>query len=536
MRYQAPYGSNNPNAGYINGDVSAGIPGSVPPAAAFEQYQRELDALIRNSKLTPTDPKTAGPDDPIGTSLEQVTQAVRSQSLNYFRAENTDPGTQNAVFITMLPPPGALTAGLLVRILIAQANTGPATIGVNGVGTFPALRCDGAALSANDLLAGMMADFIFDGTNFQLANFRGVSSGSIVTNSFGTFIPYVADTSPVSNTITAAFVPPLTAHTNGKPILVKLANTVTDQTTIFINALDAKVIKKFDGSDFDIADCVAGEILLLIYDGTYYQLMNDTPPRQRLFLPFYPEVTFPSTAAMIVNPATGTVTVDISQKFVWRGTVEFYTSAFPIGERQLTTLPSKTYHLRWHAPGTGDASNIITYPRGHFMLKDATDSVYNPAKLKEDDKKFDSHYDDMLVARVVTNASNVPTVTALENRIKLTKFVQRLTEKNVWDVAWGGIGASDPVTLNWSRIPRTFNVRYGNMLREYDAQIHRIKSGDFPCLEAFGMIQDLSHARDGKMVATRYSTWAMVYGTPDDGSLTSLSTELLLPYDCTIEA
>ena len=223
MKYQPPYGLDpdlptSQDASYINGDPEAGEAGSVPPAAAFEQPMRELASLISNSGIVPSD------DD-----LEQVTRAVRSQDLNYFTAENFDPGTENNIVITMLPPPGGLTAGLPVRIKINQNNTAGANIVVNGVGTFPALRCNGAAMQANDVIAGMVADFIFDGTAFQMVNFRGVTSATTNNNTFVTQIPYVADTSLVSNIITATFSPAITAHTVGQSILVKLANTVTAQ-------------------------------------------------------------------------------------------------------------------------------------------------------------------------------------------------------------------------------------------------------------------------------------------------------------------
>ena len=51
-----------------------------------------------------------------------------------------------------------------------------------------------------------------------------------------------------------------------------------------------------------------------------------------------------------------------------------------------------------------------------FALKDLGDVAYNPAALAEDNPAFDSTYDDMLVARIVTDASNVATITNLANK------------------------------------------------------------------------------------------------------------------------
>ena len=55
MRYQPPYGVSDRTRPYINGDPSHGRQGSIPPAAAFEQPQRELVGLIAKSGFTPSD-------------------------------------------------------------------------------------------------------------------------------------------------------------------------------------------------------------------------------------------------------------------------------------------------------------------------------------------------------------------------------------------------------------------------------------------------------------------------------------------------
>lgn len=65
MKYQSPFRddlpavdvalTNNPaDAPYVNGDPSVGREGSIPPAAAFEQHQRELLELITWSGQTPS--------------------------------------------------------------------------------------------------------------------------------------------------------------------------------------------------------------------------------------------------------------------------------------------------------------------------------------------------------------------------------------------------------------------------------------------------------------------------------------------------
>ena len=66
MKYQAPTGSVDPNAGYIGKNPALGQQGSKVPPKAIEQHQRELDHLIFYSGQTPSD-----------ADLEQVRKAIQ---------------------------------------------------------------------------------------------------------------------------------------------------------------------------------------------------------------------------------------------------------------------------------------------------------------------------------------------------------------------------------------------------------------------------------------------------------------------------
>ena len=49
MRYFQPFGVTDPNASYINGDRTVGRAGSIIPAEAIEQTQREIVEVIDKS-------------------------------------------------------------------------------------------------------------------------------------------------------------------------------------------------------------------------------------------------------------------------------------------------------------------------------------------------------------------------------------------------------------------------------------------------------------------------------------------------------
>ena len=173
--------------------------------------------------------------------------------------------------------------------------------------------------------------------------------------------------------------------------------------------------------------------------------------------PIFPEVTTSdgrlniTTAAVspsaIVEIATGTV-------FVHRGGAPFSTSDFSQAERQLTLAANKTWHVRWHAPGKGDAVPASTYPKGRFVAKDCSDTGYCPGGVgSEGQAALDTTFDDMLIAKIVTGAAGAsPSYTQLSNKARLSATLVKSTiEKQL--STWTGLPSLAP-TLNWSRRPQ----------------------------------------------------------------------------------
>ena len=116
----------------------------------------------------------------------------------------------------------------------------------------------------------------------------------------------------------------------------------------------------------------------------------------------YPEVLTADGILEISTPATGTIRVPGGVTLLHRGVYRFSTA-----QEDFVTNASRTYHLRWRS-----ATEL-------FTLEDLTDVGYNPGSLADIDAVFDSDYDDILVARVITNSSNVASVTNLTNMNRL---------------------------------------------------------------------------------------------------------------------
>jgi hypothetical protein len=154
MLYQPPFGSSDPNAPYVDRSTSGATRGSIPPAAAIENPQREIVDAIAKSGQTPA------------TGL-QLSKAIRSQAMNYFTAS----GTANALTVTPSPAFAALSelVGVPLRIKSAASNTSTSvTLNVNGLGAVAVAHRNGAEFLAGDIGAGIN-EYIYDGTVFRLS-------------------------------------------------------------------------------------------------------------------------------------------------------------------------------------------------------------------------------------------------------------------------------------------------------------------------------------------------------------------------------
>ena len=147
MKYEAPWGVSDPNAGYINGNPSTGTMGSIPPAASIENPQREIVNLIGDAKGTPAD-----------TDLHQLAKGVQSSQLNYA----ADSGVQNQVVAQIVPVPDAYLAGMVVRFKAAHSCSGPSTLDA-GRGALPIVKQGGVAMVGSEWSAGDIVTVTNDG-------------------------------------------------------------------------------------------------------------------------------------------------------------------------------------------------------------------------------------------------------------------------------------------------------------------------------------------------------------------------------------
>jgi len=105
---------------------------------------------------------------------------------------------------------------------------------------------------------------------------------------------YVVDTGPVNQLEVSDLQPSLVNYEAGLFIRVLVGHTITGAATFAIGGLNQIAIKRYDGTDVQAGDMLAGQICTLAFDGTHFQLFNGVPDsagsagadRYEVYLPY----------------------------------------------------------------------------------------------------------------------------------------------------------------------------------------------------------------------------------------------------------
>lgn len=167
-------------------------------------------------------------------------------------------------------------------------------------------------------------------------------------------VPYVEDTSGAANSVVADFTPAITAIVAGNLIEVKLANAVTGATTITVNGLSPVLIKRLDGTPLQLGDAVAGQILLLCFDGTNFQLLSQRPST----------ASPPSDSVLREHRAATASKIDIANNFSMAGgATPQITDGVQVLTKTITPLSSSSrFRVRftgWFGSTTTVGSNYV---------------------------------------------------------------------------------------------------------------------------------------------------------------------------------
>lgn len=141
--------------------------------AAGASAQVQVSKQIQMTGTTTFDKRITGLGSVQDTTDAVSAGAIQKSSLTYATAT----GLSNAYVVFLPVAPAAYTAGMTVTFKANVANTGAATLNVNGLGTRPIYKNGGTALAANDISANQIITAVFDGSNFQITGQIGLLSG-----------------------------------------------------------------------------------------------------------------------------------------------------------------------------------------------------------------------------------------------------------------------------------------------------------------------------------------------------------------------
>jgi len=162
-------------------------------------------------------------------------------------------------------------------------------------------------LLTSDLATGLSTALTKDGqttptANIPMGTFKitGLGAGTVATDAaqYGQLQTGATTIATVSgtDTLTGSLTLTPTAYATGNLFSFVAANTNTGATTININGLGAKSITKSGTTALAAGDLVSGQVYLIEYDGTRFQLIN-------------PSTTPPSGILPIANGGTGASTL-----------------------------------------------------------------------------------------------------------------------------------------------------------------------------------------------------------------------------------
>ena len=184
-----------------------------------------------------------------------------------------------------------------VKATVYAFFTGDATLSYNGSGTFqinttgqPVVA--GTVISSTafnsltaDLANGLSTAITKDGqttvtNNIPMAGFKitGLGAATVGTDA-ARYSQIQGGTDKLitvtgTDTLTGSLTPALTAYAAGNQFSFVVANTNTGAVTINIDGNGAKSITRTGSTALVAGDMVAGQVVLIEYDGTRFQLLN----------------------------------------------------------------------------------------------------------------------------------------------------------------------------------------------------------------------------------------------------------------------
>jgi len=150
-------------------------------------------------------------------------------------------------YTVTIPNTPALTTGLRVTVKFTNANTGAATLNINGLGAKSIVKAGGAALKSGNIKANGVYTLVYDGSVFQLQGEGGeygtaqasdVLSGKTIGTENGIVTGTMPNRGAVTHTITTqggSYTIPAGYHNGSGKVTASFANLVAGNVKSGVN-------------------------------------------------------------------------------------------------------------------------------------------------------------------------------------------------------------------------------------------------------------------------------------------------------------
>lgn len=194
-------------------------------------------------------------------------------------ATTTGTSTQYAANIRDIPQ---LEAGLGIRLKIHQTNSGVATLNLNGLGVRQIVTNDQQPTLANDMRAGQILDFSYNGESWQIV---GATQFVPVQTADEVYLKTLHVATALSLSVSSGIyyykveVPELHLSANNTKLLVKFNASAAGKIELSLNGMPYVPVKTQQALSTTLVDPAPGDIsayetYILIYRGDCWEVHN----------------------------------------------------------------------------------------------------------------------------------------------------------------------------------------------------------------------------------------------------------------------
>lgn len=215
-------------------EVSVGFAISTTRFYLYPRYNQQLTEDQQDA-LAGTSGTPSGSNKFVTEADTKYTHPILQNGTAIYAA---DAGSSDTYAVTLSPVPAGYVTGMVVHFKANTANTGAASLNVNGLGDITIKKKYNEDLITGDILANQIVSVVYDGTNFQVISPLSIGSTDVVLATASDTLKYSADTERSTDNDAYTLVKQITVRVGGTVRVTfdaKTASGSTGHARIYVN-------------------------------------------------------------------------------------------------------------------------------------------------------------------------------------------------------------------------------------------------------------------------------------------------------------